>query len=124
MSVKAPLHAEKQKTYGGVQWDTVERETKLVCPLSGKKIYRKGVDLGLLANAGADTTAHGITGIGVAEGRYFRVRGFISDGTTMEDLVGAVGVTSVEVNATNIVVTSSTDLSSHRAFVLLEYTKT
>ncbi len=65
MSVDAPHHGEKMKTHGGVQWDTVERETQMVCPLSRKKIFRKGVDLGLLANAGADTTAHGITGIDV-----------------------------------------------------------
>lgn len=118
------LVGELAKTQGGVQLDTTERETQMTCPLTGKKIFRKTIDIGLLVDTGADTTAHSIANLNVAEGAYMKIEGTVSDGTTVENLMQCIYATSVEVNATNVVITSSDDLSSHYAIVWLEYTKT
>jgi hypothetical protein len=96
----------------------------MVCPLTGKQLYRKLIDCGLLADTGADTTAHGIANLNVAEGAYMKIDGVVSDGTTVENVLQCTSVTLVEVNATNVVVTSSADLTSHRCLVWLEYSKT
>ncbi|MHC4715239.1 MAG: hypothetical protein ACYTAN_18545 [Planctomycetota bacterium] len=53
-----------------------------------------------------------------------KIDGVVSDGTTVENVLQCTSVTLVEVNATNVVVTSSADLTSHRCLVWLEYSKT
>lgn len=129
MSVPTFCAGRQAETVGGIQWQTHEIETELVCPLTGKKIYRKCIDCGLGADgsgsAAANTTAHGITGLNVAEGAYMRIWGVVSDATTVEPLSQATFVTLVEVNATNIVITSDgEDHTGHRFIAFLEYTKT
>lgn len=109
---------------GGPAWSTSEVKTELLDPFNGKPIYRKAVDFGLLPNTGAGTKAHGISNLNVAEGAFLRIEGIVSDGTDVEDLRLAAGVSVFGVDATNINITTTADLSSSRGLVLLEYTKT
>lgn len=125
MSVNETLVGKQSKTSGGVQLDTTEWETQMRCPLTGKKVFRKTINVGLLVDSAADTTAHGITGLNVAEGAYMKIEGIVSDGTTVENLMNCTGITTVEVDATNIVINCpSTSLGSHYCIAWLEYTKT
>ena len=124
MTTKAFLAGEQAKSYGGIQWDTTEVETHLVCPFTGKKIYRKAVDLGLLPNSATKNVAHGIAGLNVAEGAWLLIQGCISDGTNVDNVLLCANVTALDVDATNIDITTSADLSSYRGLVVLEYTKT
>jgi hypothetical protein len=121
--MRATLVGEQARRQGGIQWDTRETKTEFLCPFTGKPIYRKAVDFGLLPNTGAGTKAHGITGLNVAEGAYLRLDGQVSDGTTVEDLKLAANVSIFSIDAANVNITTGADLSSSRGLIFIEYTK-
>lgn len=92
--------------------------------VNSKVIYAQSYSF-LLANAGAQTQAHGVTGLAVAEGSLSRVDAVASDGTTIRVLPwqDATDRLEVTVDATNITITSTKDESSVTAVVTLYYTK-
>lgn len=124
MSVNPTLVGEYLKTQGGIQWDTTERKTEKVCPFTGKRIYQKAVDLGLLPNSATKNVAHGISNLNVAEGAWLHITGCVSDGTNVDNILLCANLTALDVDVTNIDVTTGADLSSYRGLVVLEYTKT
>lgn len=92
--------------------------------IHSKVIYSKSFSFAL-ANAGAQTQAHGITGLDVATGDFMQIEAVASDGTDVRALPWYDGTDRLEVkvDATNITITSTKDETSTTAFVTLYYTK-
>lgn len=112
----------------GLDWsDTAEVPTAFT-DAAGKQIFRKKIDFGALPNATTKNVAHGISNLNVAKDAHFRITGTVSDATDVQDIgvyfAATAGFTVFKVNATNVVATSTGDLSGVNAVVFLEYTKT
>ena len=92
--------------------------------VKSKVIYAKSFSF-TLANAGAATQAHGVTGLDVAKGDIMRVEAAASDGTTHRLLPWYDGTDRLEVkvDATNITITSTKDETGSDAVVTIYYTK-
>lgn len=87
---------------------------------SGKNLYRKTVDLGALPNATSANVAHGIANVDASYCRVLEVWGI--DEATPATTSLSPGV-NAQMDTTNIVVTTTTDLSDYNGYALLEYTK-
>lgn len=115
----------------GTDWKAIGRlydTTERACgydAINSKTIYKKSFQIVGLANAGADSTAHGVTGLDVAKGDFHKVEAVAQDGTTIRVLPWYNGTDYLEVtvDATNIVITSSKDETGTDAFVTIYYTK-
>lgn len=107
----------------GVLIDTTERACGYD-EVNDRTIYKKSFTF-TLANAGAQTQAHGISGLDVAKGDFMEVKATASDGTTVRQLPWYDGtdLLEVKVDATNITITSTKDETGTDAFVTLFYTK-
>ncbi|MBN1605868.1 MAG: hypothetical protein JW940_04510 [Polyangiaceae bacterium] len=118
------LTGEYLTAKGGRAWKTTEVRTEILDPFNSKPVYRKAIDLGLLPNTTSGTVAHGITSLNCAEGAYMRIEGVVSDGTDVTPITLTASLTVCKVDATNVTITTTADLSSSRGLLLLEYTKT
>ena len=96
--------------------------------IDGKPIYRKVINFGSLPNANFKNVAHGIE-------NFEDMTKIIAIGKTTDGkcypipLVGNGSVFSgatatMRVDATNIIIATTTNISSHTSIVILEYTKT
>jgi hypothetical protein len=94
-----------------------------VDPADGLKypMFRKVINTGSLPNATSENTAHGIVGLAVT--KFMRCEFWATNGTTKGRVSN--GNPLIEVDATNVVVTSTGDLSAYTSsLVILEYCKT
>ena len=83
-------------------------------------IYQKVLNTTALANAGARNVAHGES-IGLS--KYANVvGGFVTNGVTIIPIGGTAGAEPIcRINATNVVITSTTDLSTYSGQVIIEF---
>ncbi|MCC7147139.1 MAG: hypothetical protein IT443_11895 [Phycisphaeraceae bacterium] len=91
---------------------------------NGADVYEITVDFGALPDTTSDTTPHGITGLNVSA--LVEIVAWASDGTTVLPLPWTDGTDAlaIEVDATNITVTSNFDASAFTLCeVFLRYTK-
>lgn len=93
--------------------------------INDKVIYRQTFQFAL-ANAGAASVAHGITGLDVGTGNYLKIEASASDGSRVRQLpwTDLGDYLDVQVDATDIIITSSADETATTATVTLFYTKT
>lgn len=85
------------------------------------RVYQKVVDCGALPNATGKNVAHGITAL--APTKHMRISLWATNGSTKGR--GNGGDPLIEVDATNIVITATANLSAYTAsVVLLEFCKT
>ena len=90
--------------------------------LSTGTIYRKALAFGALPNNTSKSVAHGMPSGVVAKGHWLRWSGTQSDGTTTRQIVEGVGNISVfTVDATNVVITTTTNLSGRDGVIFLEW---
>jgi|SRR5690606_40404052 len=89
----------------------------------GANLFRKRIDFGLLPNDDEKTVAHGIADLDVAEGAITIIEGTVSDGTDVTPIELTPNVTAIELDATNIGITTDDDLSSLTAVIFLTYQK-
>lgn len=91
--------------------------------IDGKAIFRKVVELGALANAGSTNDAHGIVNLDKLvrctlmidnETNQIMVNGYWTNDTL---------AVSALVNDTNIVITTTGDMSAYMGYAILEYTR-
>ena len=103
-------------------FSTPEMQTSKVYinPSTGTQhqIYRRIVDLGALPNITTKNVPHGISGLAI--GRYIDVR--VSANNSVKSSNAPAGLT-VEVDATNITLISTTNLSTFNGVAIVEYTK-
>lgn len=84
-------------------------------------IYRKVLDLTALPNAGAKNVAHGVATIKLDA--YNSVRtAWAAGGGNFASL--EAGSFTAALNATNLVITTTTNLSAQSGFAVIEYCKT
>lgn len=93
----------------GVEFRTTER-------WNGKPVYAKAVDFGALPNNTSKSVAHGITELATV----LYANGSLGYGT----LLGASNVTGINIDATNITITTKADLTGNVSYVMLKYCKT
>lgn len=96
--------------------------------IDGKPIYRKVIDFGELPNAGFQNVAHNIKGLdsviclrGIAKtttNNFYPIP-FVGNGAMFNNATA-----TMRINATEVTIATTTDVSSHTAYVILEYTKT
>lgn len=95
-------------------------------PQTKRTIYRKVVECGALPNATTTTTAHGISGIGTGW-MFTRIYGSARNVTPQFIPIPNAGATypvEIMVDATNINITSTVDLSGFTySLIILEYYK-
>lgn len=94
----------------------------------GKPLYRKVIDFGTLPDAGFKNVAHGIENF--EDMTKIIAVGKSSTGSSYPiPLVGNGSIFSgatatIRVDATNVTIATTTNISAHTAMVILEYTKT
>lgn len=108
------------------QYSTDEVETEKTW-IDGKPIYRKVIDFGALPNAGFKNVAHNIEGLdsviclrGIAKtttNNFYPIP-FVGNGSMFNNATA-----TMRINATEVTIATTTDVSSHTAYVILEYTK-
>lgn len=89
---------------------------------TGNPLLRKCVDVGALPNATTTNDAHGISGLASSEVR--RAWGWASNGTVALPLPYAfngTSATSVNIDATNINLSTGANLSTYSGYVCIEY---
>lgn len=97
---------------------------------NGSKRYRKGIDIGALPNATTKDVAHGVTGmvLSVTGTAYLdapHIAGWYTNATDAFSLGHVLpGVTvGAKLNATNLTITTSADVSTYKGFAVIEYCK-
>ena len=94
----------------------------LAHPVNNKVIYRKSIRITAFPNNTTGNFPHSITGLDATG--FFRISGYITDGTNAENVLLAASLTVINVDATNIDITTTADLSGSDGVIDLEYTKT
>ena len=109
------------------QYSTDEVETEKTW-IDGKPIYRKVIDFGALPNAGFKNVAHNIEGLdsviclrGIGKttttNNFYPIP-FVGNGAMFNNATA-----TMRINATEVTIATTTDVTSHTAYVILEYTK-
>lgn len=103
-------------------------ETVIGTWVNNKPIYRKVIDFGTLPDAGFKSVAHGIENledmtkiiaVGKSSTGSFYPIPLVGNGAIFS---GATA--TIRINATNVTIATTTNISAHTAMVILEYTKT
>jgi hypothetical protein len=110
---------------GGINYSTTEQDTGLTW-LGGETIYQKTIAV-TCPNNTLTTTAHGITGVDVSTIKIVLEGSGADDGTTAIPLPYVNDIATfqvlVSVNATNISLRSSQNMSAYSGHVTLQYAK-
>lgn len=90
-----------------------------------EKVYSKLVDFGTLPNTGSKNSAHGVSGIDLNYTRAPQItHACISNGTITNQLWSpGTTITALAIDATNVTITTSSNVSSYSAYLRLEYCK-
>lgn len=92
-----------------------------------KIIYSKRIAFGTLPSSTTKSVAHGITSFPVAAGSLVVIRATISNGTDVRPLShyynDGTDTVKLKVDATNVVITTTTNMTAWTAVVELEYAK-
>ena len=93
----------------GVEYRTVER-------YNGKPVYAKAINFGQAPNATHKEVSHGIENFS----QLVSYTGMMGGA----NLIEASGVDNIQINASNIRITTNTDVSANYVYLVLRYTKT
>lgn len=102
-------------------YETSEQNTGVLW-IDDSPIYQKTINVGSLPNTTAASTAHGITGLA----HVVKVEGYMTNGTIWRNLPSAAtpsNVTDVAVDATDVLILTSANMTSYTGHVTIYYTK-
>ena len=115
-SKEGGLYLPQEKTTGQQYFDINN-------PQVNKNVYRMVVDFGALPNAGVKTVAHNILGWNQLY-RLTRAYGATTDPNTVLSCAIPNAAIQLDINDTNVIVTTTTDLSNFTSTTItIEYTK-
>ena len=93
----------------GIEYRTVDR-------YNGKPVYAKAISLGKAPNASSKDISHGIENFS----QLVSYTGMMGGA----NLIEASEVDNIQINASNIRITTNTDVSANYVYLVLRYTKT